>query len=84
MTTMLAQNLAEYGVTANAICPGPIDTAFHANTPAAHKDRIARNIPVGRFGRPEEIAAAVRFLASPEAAFITGEVLDVNGGLTMD
>lgn len=84
LNVMLARNLAEYGVTVNAVCPGPIDTAFHGATPEEQKQRIAQNIPVRRFGRPEEVAAAVVFLASDQAAFITGEVLDVNGGLIMD
>jgi NAD(P)-dependent dehydrogenase (short-subunit alcohol dehydrogenase family) len=84
LTIMLAKNLAEYAITANAICPGPIDTAFHAATSEAQKKIIAGNIPLGRFGRPEELAAAVVFLASEKASFITGEIMDVNGGLITD
>ncbi len=84
MTLKYAKHLAPYSVTVNSILPGPIDTAFHAETPAEQKKKIAGIIPVGRWGQPDEVAAAVFFLASEKAAFITGENLDINGGIIMD
>lgn len=84
LTKVLARLLAEANVQVNAICPGPVETAFHANTTAAQRVTITKGIPLARFCRPEEIAAAVWYLSSAEASYITGEVLDVNGGIIMD
>jgi len=80
MTIYLAKELAAYGITVNAVAPGPIASAMTTSFPQVLKDLI----PVGRMGKATEIASAVMFLASPESAFITGEVLDVNGGLWSD
>ena len=80
MTGFLAKELAAHGVTVNAIAPGPVETPMTTSFPASLKALI----PVGRMGRAADITHAVLFLASREAAFITGEVLDVNGGMWCD
>ncbi len=85
MTRMLAYEWAEHGIRVNAVAPGTVETRtraeyFDAN-PAARKAMIER-VPLHRFGEPEEIAGAVRYLASPEAAYVTGQTLLLDGGLT--
>ena len=86
-TKTLAREVAKHGVTANVVCPGPTDTPLLSEMIGAGNDRLItslqRAIPLGRLGRPEEVAAAVAFLASDDAAFITGQTLSVSGGLTM-
>ena len=86
-TKTLAREVAKHGVTANVVCPGPTDTPLLSEMIGAGNDRLItslqRAIPLGRLGRPEEVAAAVAFLASEDAAFITGQTLSVSGGLTM-
>ena len=77
-TKALAQEVAARKVTVNAVAPGFIATDMTKDLP---EDEFRKMIPVGRFGRPEEVAAAVGFLASEEASYITGEVISVNGGL---
>lgn len=77
-TKALAQEVAVRGVTVNAVAPGFIDTDMTKDLP---QEELKQLIPVGRFGRPEEVAAAVAFLVSEDAAYITGEVISVNGGL---
>ena len=77
-TKALAQEVAPRGVTVNAIAPGFIDTDMTKDLP---QDELKKQIPVGRFGRPEEVAALAGFLLSDEAAYITGEVISINGGL---
>ena len=77
-TKALAQEVAPRGVTVNAIAPGFIDTDMTKDLP---QDELKKMIPVGRFGRPEEVAALAGFLLSDEAAYITGEVISINGGL---
>jgi NAD(P)-dependent dehydrogenase (short-subunit alcohol dehydrogenase family) len=80
MTAFLAKELAQSGITVNAVAPGPVASAMTTHFPQALRDLI----PVGRMGQAAEVAAAVLFLASPQAAFITGETLDVNGGIWCD
>ena len=77
-TKALAQEVAARGVTVNAVAPGFIDTDMTKDLP---QEELKQLIPVGRFGHPEEVAAAVAFLVSEDAAYITGEVISVNGGL---
>jgi 3-oxoacyl-[acyl-carrier protein] reductase len=80
MTLYLARELARDGITVNAVAPGPIASNMTRDFPQTLKSTI----PLGRMGRPEEVAAAVTFLASDLAGFITGEILDVNGGAWAD
>ena len=77
-TKALAQEVAPRGVTVNAVAPGFIETDMTRDLP---QEELKKQIPVGRFGRPEEVAATVAFLVSEDAAYITGEVISVNGGL---
>lgn len=80
LTSYLARELAGSRITVNAVAPGPIVSAMTSTFP----DSLKALIPLGRMGLPEEVAAAVLFLASAEAAFITGEILDINGGSWSD
>ena len=82
MTFSLAQELLKYNITVNAIAPGPIETEMIANLPQDVKMKILKRVPMGRFGKPEEVAEAVLFLIKCD--FVTGEVIDVNGGYYMD
>ncbi len=83
LTKTLAQELASRNVTANAIAPGFIETDMTHVLSDDLKAKLLGSIPLKRLGKPEDIAAAVRFLASEEAGYITGHVLDVNGGMYM-
>lgn len=84
-TRSIARENGHFGITANAIAPGPVDTPMLHDAVASVGEKMLRAMEastlVGRLGRPEEVAAAVAFLASPEAAFITGETLGVSGGM---
>ncbi|MGI4940283.1 MAG: SDR family NAD(P)-dependent oxidoreductase [Janthinobacterium lividum] len=80
VTSFLARELAADGITVNAVAPGPVASPMTAAFPAS----LRALIPVGRLGRAEEIAAAIAFLAGPDAGFITGEILDINGGMWSD
>jgi 3-oxoacyl-[acyl-carrier protein] reductase len=85
LTIALAREVAIHGVTVNGIAPAYVKTpALTEQMTEAQRRQILAQIPVGRFCEPEEFAHAVRFLASPLAGFVTGEILDVNGGLHMD
>lgn len=83
MTKSIAHEVATRGITANAVAPGFIATAMTDKLTDAQKETINAQIPVARMGTPEEIAAAVLYLASPEAAYVTGTTLHVNGGMAM-
>jgi 3-oxoacyl-[acyl-carrier protein] reductase len=83
MTKSLAAEVASRNITVNCVAPGFIQTAMTEVLTDQQKEMIAARIPTGRMGRPAEIAAAVVFLASEEAAYITGETLQVNGGMAM-
>ena len=83
LTKATARELASRGITANAVAPGFVLTELTQDLPDALKDEITARTPLGRFGETTEIADAVAFLASDEAAFITGQVLAVDGGLVM-
>jgi 2-hydroxycyclohexanecarboxyl-CoA dehydrogenase len=88
-TKTLAREVARQGVTANAVCPGPTETPMleqmmaEGDHGARVLEAIRRAVPMRRLGRPEDVAAAVAFLASERAGFITGQTLSVSGGLTM-
>lgn len=83
MTKSIAAEVASRGITANAVAPGFIATPMTDKLTEDQKSRINTQIPTGRMGTPEEIAAAVVYLSSPEAAYVTGTVLHVNGGMAM-
>jgi 3-oxoacyl-[acyl-carrier protein] reductase len=83
LTKSLARELASRNITVNAVAPGYIQTAMTAVLDEKQRESMMAEIPLGRAGTDAEIAAAVRFLASEEAAYITGHVLDVNGGMYM-
>ncbi|MDQ1473550.1 MAG: 3-oxoacyl-[acyl-carrier protein] reductase [Bryobacterales bacterium] len=83
LTKSLAQELASRNITVNAVAPGFIETDMTGVLKDEQKARITQGIPMGRIGNPAEVAAAVRFLASEEASYITGNVIDVNGGMYM-
>ncbi|MDR3179341.1 MAG: 3-oxoacyl-[acyl-carrier-protein] reductase [Holosporaceae bacterium] len=78
-----ATELASRNITVNCVAPGFIDSPMVEQISAAHREHLEKNIPLGRVGKPEEVAAAVGFLCSPEASYITGHVLHVNGGMAM-
>jgi 3-oxoacyl-[acyl-carrier protein] reductase len=81
LTQSLAKEVARLGITVNAICPGYVETEALNSMPEEQRKAALARIPMRRFGRPEEIAAAVRFLACPEASYITGSVLKIDGGI---
>ena len=83
MTKSLAAEIASRNITANAVAPGFIQTAMTDVLTDQYKEMIDKRIPVGRMGLPAEIAAAVVYLASEEAAYVTGETIHVNGGMAM-
>lgn len=84
LTKALAREAAARGITVNAVAPGYIETDMTKDIPEDIKNKTLTSIPVGRMGKPEEIARAVLFLAADDASFITGETLSVNGGQYME
>jgi 2-hydroxycyclohexanecarboxyl-CoA dehydrogenase len=89
LSKTLAREHARHGITVNVVCPGPTDTALFEGFKqgAANPDKLveafARSIPLGRIGKPDDLPGAIAFFASDDAAFVTGQVLSVSGGLTM-
>ena len=83
LTKSMAKELASRGITANAVAPGFIETDMTAALTDAQKKEAARDIPAGRLGQPEDVAEAVAFLADEKAAYITGQVLCVDGGMAV-
>lgn len=81
MTKCLAKELASRNITVNAVAPGYIDTDMTAVLPEKVKDAVLAQVPLGRMGRPEDVAEAVAFLASDRAAYITGQTIQVDGGM---
>ena len=81
LTQSLAKEVARAGITVNALCPGYIETEALADMDPDQKKGLIRSIPMRRFGKPEEIAATVHFLASENAAYITGAALKIDGGI---
>ncbi len=83
LTISTAREMASRNITANAIAPGFIPTELTSSLTEQQRNFLLDNTPLGRFGEPEEIAAAINFLCSPEAAYITGQILCVDGGMAM-
>ena len=83
LTKAVATEVATRNITVNAVAPGFIDTAMTENLPERAREKMLERIPLGRMGTDQEVAQAVRFLASHEAGYITGQVLNVNGGMYM-
>jgi 3-oxoacyl-[acyl-carrier protein] reductase len=84
ITRHLAREYASYGVNVNAVCPGPIESDMTDQWTPEYRESMMRKIPLGRIGRPEEVAATILFLCSEEAGFIVGEAININGGTFMD
>ncbi|HYZ41879.1 MAG TPA: SDR family oxidoreductase, partial [Stellaceae bacterium] len=83
MSKSIAAEVAARGVTVNCIAPGLIGTAMTDKLSAEQRTRLVKAIPAGRLGLPEEVAAAAVYLASAEAAYVTGQTLNINGGMVM-
>jgi 3-oxoacyl-[acyl-carrier protein] reductase len=81
LTQSLAKEVARLNITVNAVCPGFIDTEALAHLGSEERKAVEARVPMRRFGRPDEVAAAVRFLACPEAAYITGSIVKIDGGI---
>ena len=90
LSKTLAREHARHGLVFNVVCPGPTETALlddmaaSANDPAKLKEAFRRAVPLGRLGQPEDLAGAIAFLVSADAGYITGQVISVSGGLTMN
>ena len=83
MTKSLAQEVASRGITVNAVAPGFIATPMTDKLSEQQRTKLSEAIPLGRLGQPDDVAAAVAYLASDEAAWVTGATLHVNGGMAM-
>jgi len=80
MMRVLSRECARRGIRANAIAPGVIDTAMAATIPENVRQEMMKNVPLGRFGEPSEVASVVLFLCSPFASYVTGQTIEINGG----
>lgn len=83
LTKSTARELAGRDITCNAVAPGFIATAMTQQLPEEAREKLLSQVPLGRAGRPEDVATAVLFLAGPEAAYITGQVINIDGGMVM-
>lgn len=83
LTMHLAQEMAPLGVRVNAVCPGPVETDMTGTWSEDYRGRVTAGVPLGRLGTPEDIADVVLFLASDQSAFVTGQLLNANGGTLM-
>jgi 3-oxoacyl-[acyl-carrier protein] reductase len=83
LTKASARELARYGITVNAIAPGPIETDWMKELPASRREGLLERIPLGRFGQPEEVAEVVGWLCGEAAGYITGQTVGVDGGMQM-
>ena len=80
MMRVLSRECARRGIRVNAIAPGVIDTAMAATIPQSVRDEMLKNVPLGRFGTPDEVASVILFLCSPLASYVTGQTIEINGG----
>jgi 3-oxoacyl-[acyl-carrier protein] reductase len=84
LTRSLARELGSRNITVNCVAPGFIDTDMTRALDEKQREYMLANVPLGRLGRPEDVAAAVQFLVSPAAAYVTGTTIHVNGGMYME
>jgi 3-oxoacyl-[acyl-carrier protein] reductase len=83
LTLHLAQEMAPHGIRVNAVCPGPVETDMSAQWSDTYRHQVTGRVPLGRIGTAEEIARAILFLASPDSGYVTGALLNANGGTLM-
>jgi 3-oxoacyl-[acyl-carrier protein] reductase len=79
----VAREVAQRGITVNAVAPGYVETELTGRLPEKVKNQIRDQVPLGRFGEPEEVAGVIAFLAGEEAGYVTGQTIAVDGGMTM-
>ena len=79
----MAREVAQRGITVNAVAPGYVETELTGSLPEKVKEQIREQVPAGRFGEPEEVAEVIAFLVGEEAGYVTGQTIAVDGGMTM-